>query len=123
MRKGGEVPGPAKEKILQGSPAQMDRDANLVLHRRQIYHQMNPEAEQSPLPLPGAESLGSTGLPLKSSQGPPISEPKEPGGSQVGGKTENQRVECPDLRPESSGNLKPAAGIEPGASPVGTQAE
>lgn len=70
MRKGGEVPGPAKEKILQGSLVRLDRDANLVLHPRQIYHQMNPEAEQSPLPLPGAESLGQQVCPSKAHKVP-----------------------------------------------------
>lgn len=42
----------------------------------------------------------------------PTAELKEPAGFQGGGKTENQRAKRPDLRPGSSGNLTPEAGIE-----------
>lgn len=118
----GDPPGPAKEKIPQGSPVRLDRGANLALHRRQIYHQMNPEAAQSPLPLPGAGSLVSTGLPLKTHRVP---DSRAEGARRVPGVWENRESESEASRSETRviWQLNARDRNRAGASPVGTQAE
>lgn len=59
---------------------------------------MNPEAPQSPLPLPGAESLVSTGLPLKTHSVP---ESRAEGAPGVPGGWENRESESGASRSET----------------------